>query len=99
MDISLQNPDTQEWLNFDTIAMSDEYYTYTKQRPGDQNIRLIPEDWWEEVKLTVPSSETVARTVITATPKTGPSGHTIAIIIATSAIFWWYIFLKKNADI
>ena len=99
MDISLQDPNTKDWLTFDTIDMSDEYYTYTKQRSGEQNIRLMPEDWWEEVRITIPSSEAVARTVITATPKTWPSGHAIAIIVATSVIFGWYIFLKKNADV
>lgn len=39
------------------------------------------------------------RTVIAATPKTWPSGSLIWIIVATLAIFGWYIYIKKRADI
>ena len=40
-----------------------------------------------------------SRTVITAVPKTWPSGSLIWIIVATLAIFGGYIYIKKRADI
>ena len=39
------------------------------------------------------------RTVISAVPKTGPSGSLIWIILATLAIFGGYIYIKKRAAI
>ena len=39
------------------------------------------------------------RTVITAVPKTGPSGTLVWIILASLIIFGGYIYIKKRADI
>ena len=44
-------------------------------------------------------NQNVTRTVITAVPKTGPSGNLVWIILATLAIFGGYIYIKKRADI
>lgn len=46
---------------------------------------------WEEAGVT--------RTVITAVPKTWPSGSLIWIVLATLAIFGGYIYIRKRADI
>ena len=45
------------------------------------------------------SNQNVTRTVITAVPKTWPSGNFVWIIIATLVIFGGYIYIKKRADI
>lgn len=69
---------------------------------------MIPNDWWDEVKIVIPWTNTVddnatisatTRTVIPAVPKTGPSINVIWIIIATFVIFGWYIYIKRKADI
>ena len=95
--------------------MSDQTFTYTKQWEWEQKVRIIPWDWWDEIRFTIPWSKsasventestqqeekaTVNRTVIQAVPKTGPSGSLIWIILATFAIFGGYIYIKKRADI
>lgn len=106
MDINVQNPTTQDWLHFWTVKISDETFSYTKQREWEQKIWMIPGDWWDEIKFTIESdvteaaaASTVTRTVIPAVPKTGPSGNVIWIIIATFVIFGGYIYIKKRADI
>ena len=45
------------------------------------------------------SNQNVTRTVITAVPKTWPSGNLVWIVLATLAIFGGYIYIKKRADI
>ena len=45
------------------------------------------------------SEDKPTRTVIAATPKTGPSGTLLWVIIATLVIFGGYIYIKKRADI
>lgn len=99
VNIRLLKPDTQNWVTFDTIAIADEYFTYTKQRSWEQTILLVPDDWWDEVKIIIPASETIARTVIESTPKTWPSWHTIMVIILTFVVFGWYIYIKKQANL
>ena len=44
-------------------------------------------------------NQNVTRTVISAVPKTGPSGSLIWVILATLVIFGGYIYVKKRADI
>ncbi len=44
-------------------------------------------------------NQNVTRTVISAVPKTWPSGNLVWIILATLAIFGGYIYIKKRADI
>ena len=115
LDVNLQDPTTNDWLHFGEVKMSDQTFTYTKQWEWEQKIRIIPWDWWDEIRFTIPwdkpavtdNSETVQdqekptanRTVIQAVPKTWPSGSLIGIIIATLAIFGGYIYIKKRADI
>lgn len=102
VDINVQNPTTQDWLHFGTVKMSDQVFVYTKQREWEQNIWMIPDDWWDELKFTIGWSTpnpNANRTVIPAVPKTGPSGNIIWIIIATFVIFGGYIYIKKRADI
>ena len=74
-----------------------------------QKILLAPDNWGESVQMSIwvdnekksktKSSETITRTVITAVPETGPSVSLVWIIIATFAIFGWYIYIKKRAAI
>lgn len=115
MDINLQDPETKDWLHFGEVKMSDQTFTYTKQWDWDQNVRMIPWDGWDQIRFTIESSKsssattktdtpkeeqtTATRTVIPATPKTGPSWNIIWIILATLAIFGWYIYIKRKADI
>lgn len=100
VDINLLNPNTQEWLHFGTVKISDEMFTFSRQWSWEQSVWLIPDDGWDEIKFRVPSPEAATtRTVIPAVPRTGPSGNTIAIILATLTIFGWYIFIKRKADI
>lgn len=111
VDINVQDPQTNDWMHYWTVAISDEHFNYTKQWEWDQSIWMIPDDWWEDVKFTIASSqdivhesavvteENATRTVIVATPKTWPSSHLVGIIIATIVIFGWYIFIKKQADL
>ena len=53
LDINLQNPETSDWLHFGEVKISDQEFTYTKQWEWDQNIRIIPWDWGDEVRFTV----------------------------------------------
>ena len=94
--------------------MSDQMFVYTKQWDGDQNVRMIPWDGWDEIKFTIEGSKVptekarkedikkdnseITRTVIAAVPKTWPSGSLIWIIVATFVIFGGYIYIKKRAD-
>ena len=102
VDINVQNPNTNDWLHFGTAKISDQVFTYTKQRDWDQKIWLIPGDGGDEIYFTVPwdpNAPTVTRTVIPAVPTTGPSVGVIWIILATLAIFGGYIYIKKRAAI
>ena len=108
IDINVFNPTSQERLRFGTAKISDQVFAYTKQRDWEQKIWMIPNDWWDEVKIVIPWTNTVddnatisatTRTVIPAVPKTGPSINVIWIIIATFVIFGWYIYIKRKADI
>jgi hypothetical protein len=103
VDISVQNPTTQDRLHFGTAKISDQMFVYTKQREWDQKIWMIPDNWWDEVQFTIEwaitQNPSVTRTVIPAVPKTWPSGNVIWIIIATFVIFGGYIYIKKRADI
>ena len=103
IDINLQDPKTNDWLHFGTVEIEDQVFTYTKQWDWDQNIWMIPGDWWDEVKFTIQWTTTInpnaTRTVIQAAPKTWPDGNIIWIILATIAIFGGYIYIKKRADI
>ncbi len=56
VDINLQNPNTKDWLHFWTTKISDQVFTYTKQWDGDQNIWIIPGDWWDQYYLCVSPS-------------------------------------------
>ena len=114
LDINLQDPRTNDWLHFGEVKISDQVFTYTKQWDWDQHIRIIPWDGGDQIRFTIPSDKVAdeidnetseeeenkpTRTVIAATPKTGPSGSLIWIIVATLAIFGGYIYIKKRADI
>ena len=115
MDINLQDPETNDRINFGTVKFSDESFTYTRQRDWDQKIWIIPWDGSETTKFTISSSSlsskktnnkeskkgraTVTRTVIPAVPKTGPSANIIWVILATLVIFWGYIYIRKRANI
>lgn len=103
VDVNVWNPDTNDWLLLGTTKISDQSFTYTKQRDWEQKVRLIPDDWWEEIQFTIPANwatkSTVNRTVISAVPKTWPSFSLVWIILATLAIFGGYIYIKKRADI
>ena len=103
VDISVQNPTTQDRLHFGTAKISDQMFVYTKQREWDQKIWMIPDNWWDEVQFTIEwaiaQNPSVTRTVIPAVPKTWPRGNVIWIIIATFVIFGGYIYIKKRADI
>ena len=106
IDINVQNPTTQDWMHFGTAKMSDEMFTYPKQREWEQKIWMIPSDWGSEIRFTIEweapettISPTANRTVIPAVPKTGPNGNVIWLIIATFVVFGWYIYIKKRADI
>ena len=55
MDINLKDPKTNEWLHFGEVKMSDQVFTYTKQWEWDQNVRIIPWDWWDQMKFTIAS--------------------------------------------
>jgi len=115
VDINLQDPQTNDWLHFGEVKISDQTFTYTKQWDWDQKIRIIPWDGWDEIKFVIkwknPASAVtnkkapnwgqpeVTRTVIPVVPKTGSSGSLIWIILATLAIFGGYIYIRKRADI
>ena len=104
VDINVQNPTTQDRMAFGSAKISDQVFSYVKQREWDQKIWMIPDDWWDEVQFTIYMSwtsakPTVTRTVIPVTPKTWPSWNIIWIIIATFAIFGGYIYIKRKADL
>ena len=103
VDINVENPTTKDRMHFGTVETSDQVFTYTKQWDWDQHIRMIPDDWWDEVKFTIQLATTpnpnATRTVIPAVPKTGPDGHIVGIIIATIVIFGGYVYIRKRADI
>lgn len=110
LDINLQDPQTNDWLHFWTAKISDQEFTYTKQRDWEQRIWIIPWDWWDEINLTIWSSEnsvgavnnhwaSVTRTVIPVVPKTWPNTNIIWIIIATLVIFGGYVYIKRKADL
>lgn len=85
-----------------TVKISDQAFTYTKQRDWEQKIQLIPDDWWEKIEFSIPAGATKStanRTVISAVPKTWPSFNLIWIVLATFAIFGGYIYIKKKAGI
>ena len=56
MDINLKDPKTNDWLHFGEVKMSDQVFTYTKQWDWDQQIQIIPWDWWD-IKEFIISSE------------------------------------------
>ena len=56
VDVNLQDPETKSWFNFWVAEISDQVFTYTKQWDGDQNIWIIPSDWWDEQYLCISSS-------------------------------------------
>lgn len=103
VDINIQDPSTLDWMHFGTVNISDQVFTYTRQRDWDQKIWLIPDDGWDEVQFTIEWTITpnpaATRTVIPAVPKTGPDVNIVWLIIATFAIFGWYIYIKRKADI
>lgn len=89
-------------MHYGTVKISDQLFAYTKQRDWEQKIWMVPDDGWDEIQFSIQwstPSHTVTRTVIPAVPKTGPNGNVIWIILATIAIFGWYIYIKKRADI
>jgi len=45
MDINLKNPATNDWLHFAEVKVSDESFTYTKQREWDQEFQIVLSDW------------------------------------------------------
>ena len=103
VDINVQNPQTKDWMHFGTAKISDQVFSYVKQWDWDQEIWMIPDDWWDEIKFTIKSAwdnkAAATRTVIPVVPKTGPSISLIWLIIATLMIFGWYIYIKRKADI
>ena len=103
VDINLFNPNTQDWLHFGTVKISDQVFTYTKQWDWEQKIWMIPDDGWEEVQFTIQwatkATENATRTVIPAVPKTWPDGNIVGLIVATILVFGWYIYIKRRADI
>lgn len=103
VDINVRSPSTNDWLLLGTTKISDQSFTYKRQWDWEQKIRLIPDDWGDEIQFTIPanwSTKSVAnRTVISAVPKTWPSFSLIWIIVATLVIFGGYIYIKKRADI
>lgn len=110
IDINLQDPETNDRLHFWEVKISDQTFTYTKQREWDQKVWMIPWDGWDEIRFIIKWNKTssvstneeesgVTRTVIPVVPKTGPSGNLLWIIIATLAIFGGYIYIRKRADI
>ena len=119
MDVNLKDPKTNDWLHFGEVKMSDETFVYTKQWEWDQQIQIIPWDWWDIKEFTISetkgliegttnttadtSNQTTnaepGRTVIPVVPKTWPSASVIWLILATLAIFGWYIYIKRKADI
>jgi LPXTG-motif cell wall-anchored protein len=106
IDINLQDPKTNDWLHFGEVKTSDQTFTYTKQWDWEQKVWMIPWDGWDEIRFNIGWKKSsiwekteVTRTVISAVPKTGPSGSLIWIILATLAIFGGYIYIKKRADI
>jgi len=111
VDINVKDPKTNDWLHFGEVKISDEVFTYTKQREWNQEIQLVPGDGWDiqclNCNLSASTTEqeapkeeaAVTRTVIPAVPKTGPDGGVIAIILAALVIFGWYIYIKRKADI
>ena len=103
VEINVQDPTTQKWMHFGSAKISDQVFTYTKQRDWDQKIWLIPDDGWDEIQFsiqwTTSTNSWATRTVIPAVPKTWPSGSLIWIILATIAVFGGYIYIKRRADI
>jgi hypothetical protein len=103
VDINVRNSDVNDWLLLGTVKISDQSFMYTKLWNWEQRIKLVPDDWWEEIQFTIPerwvAKSHVSRTVITAVPKTWPSFNLIWIILASLAIFGGYIYIKKRADI
>ena len=102
VDINLYNPNTKDWMHFGTAKISDQVFVYTKQWDWEQQVWMIPDDWWDELKFTIAwakTSENATRTVIPAVPKTWPDWNVIWLIVATMLVFGWYIYIKKSADI
>ena len=100
VDIKWFNPNTKKRVLFGTVNISDQNFSFTKQRQWDQKILMIPNDWWDEIQFHIETNnENITRTVIPAVPKTWPSGNAVGIIFASIMIFWGYIFIKKRADI
>lgn len=110
-DINLKDPQTHDWLHFGEVKISDQIFSYTKQREWTQDIQIIPSDGGDIMALTIPdiswrsshnawaSSKETTRTVITSVPKTGPSRSLMWVILATFIVFGGYIYIKKRADI
>lgn len=95
------------WFSFAAPTILDNTY------PAEVD-NAIQADWWDDSYLVTAwgdtsdvnnidiennNQATVTRTVISAVPKTGPSWSLVWVIIATLAIFGWYIYIKKRADI
>ena len=50
--------------------MSDQVFTYTKQWEWDQKIWIIPGDWWDDVRFTVPWDKSVVTNTSESTSET-----------------------------
>lgn len=115
INIKIQNPETKDEIEFGPIKISDQAFTYTNQRDWNQEIQIIPDDWWNKINFTITSDSDsksiisneyleesrprITRTVIPVVPRTGPSMNMIWCIIASLVIFCGYIYIKKRADI
>ena len=100
VDISVRNPDVNDWLLLGTAKISDQSFTYTKQWNWEQKILLVPDDWGDSIQFTISAGwSTRSRTVISAVPRTWPSFSLVWVILATLVIFGGYIYIKKRADI
>lgn len=112
VDITVQNPVTNDTLHLDTVDASSEFFSFPVFGEWNHNITLTPDNWWEIVNLNVyywqnaqenqntqEQEKHEIRNVIPATPKTWPSGNIIWIIIASLIIFGGYIFIKKQASL
>lgn len=108
VDVSIQDPDTQEWIHIWTVDIKDQEFSYMRQWQSEQKILLEPDNWGDSIQVNIwngvsksstSNSEPITRTVISSVPKTWPSGSLIWIIVATLMIFGGYIYIKKRADI
>ena len=109
VDISVWDSNSGKWIRIWTVNIKDQEFSYMREWKITQKILLAPDNWGESVQMSIwvdnekksktKSSETITRTVITAVPETGPSVSLVWIIIATFAIFGWYIYIKKRAAI